>query len=73
MRLARVWKTNARVSMPTAVMPQPMRMAPTSALAAMFCGNEKIPPPTIEPTTRATRAPSFSLSEASDILHLHSE
>jgi len=41
-------------------MPQPIRMAPTSARAAMFCGNEKIPPPIIEPTTRAIKALSRS-------------
>jgi hypothetical protein len=45
--------------MPTAVMAQPISTAPTSALAAMFCGSEKIPPPIIEPTTSATSAPSL--------------
>ena len=58
--MARVWKTKARVSMPTAVMAQPMRMAPTSALAAMFCGREKMPPPIMDPTTSAVSAPSRS-------------
>ncbi|MNH09043.1 hypothetical protein D3C81_1168580 [compost metagenome] len=43
--------------MPTAVMPQPINTAPTSARAAMFCGNEKIPPPIIDPTTSAISAP----------------
>ncbi len=47
--------------MPTAVMPQPISTAPTSARAAMFCGNEKIPPPTIEPTTSAVSDPRPSL------------
>jgi len=54
-------------SIPMAVIPQPIRTAPTSALAAMFCGSEKIPPPIIEPTTSATRAPSRSFPGASDI------
>ncbi len=31
------------------------------ALAAVFCGIEKMPPPTIEPTTRAVSAPTRSL------------
>ncbi|KWV89782.1 hypothetical protein PFLmoz3_00561 [Pseudomonas fluorescens] len=46
--------------MPMAVIAQPIKMAPTSARAAMFCGNEKMPPPIIEPTTRAIRALSRS-------------
>ena len=45
---------------PTAVIAHPIRTAPTSALAAMFCGREKMPPPIIEPTTRAVSAPSRS-------------
>jgi len=49
--------------MPMAVMPQPMRIAPALALAAMFCGSEKIPPPIIEPTTSAISAPSFNCFE----------
>ena len=53
--------------MPTAVMAQPINTAPTLALAAMFCGNEKIPPPIMEPTTSATSAPSFSFPGESDI------
>ncbi|MNN98654.1 hypothetical protein D3C81_2180890 [compost metagenome] len=65
--MARVWNTNARVSMPTAVIAQPISTAPTPALAAMFCGSEKIPPPIIEPTTSATNAPSFSFPDESDI------
>ncbi|MCY1495247.1 hypothetical protein D9M68_291450 [compost metagenome] len=48
--------------MPTPVINQPIRVAPALALAAMFWGREKIPPPTIEPTTRAISAPSFNLS-----------
>ena len=46
--------------MPTAVMVQPISTAPTSARAAMFCGNENIPPPIIEPTTNAISAPKRS-------------
>jgi hypothetical protein len=42
-------------------------MAPALALAAMFCGSEKIPPPIIEPTTRATNAPSLSCFELAAI------
>jgi len=38
-------------------------MAPALALAAMFCGREKIPPPIIEPITSATSALSFSCFE----------
>ncbi|MNV98820.1 hypothetical protein D3C71_1941170 [compost metagenome] len=67
MRLARVWNTNARVSMPTAVIAQPIRIAPASALAAMFCGREKIPPPIIEPTTNAINALRRSLLGDCDI------
>jgi hypothetical protein len=48
-------------------MAQPINTAPTSALAAMFCGKENIPPPIIEPTTSATSAPSRSFPGASDI------
>ncbi|MCY1487568.1 hypothetical protein D9M68_212430 [compost metagenome] len=58
--------------MPTAVMAQPISTAPTSALAAMFCGREKIPPPTIEPTTRATNAGRRSFCADSDIANLQS-
>ncbi|MDT4883116.1 hypothetical protein FQZ97_1191310 [compost metagenome] len=47
--------------MPTPVISQPIRVAPALALAAMFCGSEKIPPPTMEPTTRAISAPTFNL------------
>ena len=39
---------------------QAMAVAPTPALAAVFCGIEKMPPPTIEPTTRAVSAPRRS-------------
>jgi len=46
--------------MPTAVIAQPINTAPTSARAAMFCGREKIPPPIIDPTTKAIRALSRS-------------
>ncbi|MNO90614.1 hypothetical protein D3C76_821380 [compost metagenome] len=53
--------------MPTAVMPQPMRTAPASARAAMFCGSEKIPPPIMEPTTSAINAPSLSFCPDSDM------
>ncbi|MNH23886.1 hypothetical protein D3C76_1077470 [compost metagenome] len=67
MRLARVWNTKARASMPTAVIPQPISTAPTSARAAMFCGKEKIPPPIIEPTTRAINAPRRSFCPDSDM------
>jgi len=49
------------------VISQPIRVAPAPALLAMFCGREKIPPPTIEPTTRAISAPSLSLFAESDI------
>lgn len=65
--MARVWNTKARVSMPTAVIAQPMRIAPVAAPEAMFCGIEKIPPPIIEPTTKAVRAPSLSLLESWDM------
>ena len=46
--------------MPTAVTSHAMRIAPTPADAAMFCGREKIPPPIIDPTTSAVSAPSLS-------------
>ncbi|CAG9259335.1 hypothetical protein PUN4_330134 [Paraburkholderia unamae] len=61
LRSASVWNTNASMSMPTAVIAQPISTAPASALTAMFCGREKMPPPTIDPTTRAVSAPSRSL------------
>jgi hypothetical protein len=32
----------------------------------MFCGREKMPPPTIDPTTSATSAPSLSLFDDAD-------
>jgi hypothetical protein len=32
----------------------------------MFCGKEKIPPPTIDPTTSAISAPSLSLFDDAD-------
>ncbi|MNS51892.1 hypothetical protein D3C72_845910 [compost metagenome] len=51
--------------MPTAVIPQPISTAPTSARAAMFCGSEKIPPPIIEPTTNAISAPRRSFCPGS--------
>ncbi len=54
--------------MPTPVISQPMRVAPALALAAMFCGSEKIPPPTMEPTTSAISAPRRSLLVESDML-----
>ncbi|MNF06187.1 hypothetical protein D3C80_2060870 [compost metagenome] len=60
--MARVWNTNASINMPTPVINQPIRVAPALALAAMFWGREKIPPPTMEPTTRAINAPTFNLS-----------
>ena len=47
--------------MPTPVISQAIAVAPTPALAAVFCGIEKMPPPTIEPTTRAVSAPTRSL------------
>jgi hypothetical protein len=53
--------------MPTAVMAQPISTAPTSALAAMFCGSEKIPPPIIEPTTKCNQCTEFSFPGESDI------
>jgi len=54
--------------MPTAVIAQPIRIAPASALAAMFCGREKIPPPIIEPTTNAINALRRSLLGDCDII-----
>ena len=40
--------------MPSPVMPQASSVAAGAALAAMFCGMEKMPPATMEPTTSAT-------------------
>jgi hypothetical protein len=53
--------------MPTPVINQPTSVAPALALAAMFCGREKIPPPTMEPTTSAINAPRRSFCVESDI------
>lgn len=53
--------------MPTPVISQPIRVAPALALAAMFWGSEKIPPPTMEPTTSAISAPRRSFCVESDI------
>lgn len=44
--------------MPMPVINQASAVAPTPALAAAFCGMEKMPPPTIEPTTSAVSAPT---------------
>ena len=47
--------------MPSPVMPQASSVAAGAALAAMFCGMEKMPPATMEPTTSATSGASFNL------------
>lgn len=55
-RLASAWNTKASISMPAPLTAQPISAAAGPALRATFCGNEKMPAPTIEPTTRAVNA-----------------
>ncbi|MNV03417.1 hypothetical protein D3C71_936810 [compost metagenome] len=63
-RLARFWNTNASISMPSPLIAQPSNAAPGPALRAMFCGREKMPAPTIDPTTSAVSAGRPSRSDA---------
>ena len=45
----------------TAAARELMARVPGLKAAAVFCGSEKMPPPTIEPTTNAVKAPRRSL------------
>ena len=54
--MARAWNTKASISMPAPLTAQPISAAAGPALRATFCGSEKMPAPTIEPTTSAVSA-----------------
>jgi len=60
--------TKANASMPTAVIAHPINTAAPAARSAIFCGNEKIPPPIIDPTTNAINALSRSFCVCCDIV-----
>ncbi len=56
-----VWKTKASISMPTPAMAQAI-MAPNGPVSrAKVCGSEKMPAPTIDPTTIAVRVQTENL------------
>ena len=64
LRWARLWNTKASISMPPPAIIQAM-MAPKPPLARpKVAGREKIPAPTIDPTTSAVRAATLSFPSA---------
>ena len=62
LRTARDWKTKASISMPPPATSQ-AAMAPKGPVAAPNrAGSEKIPAPTMDPTTMAVRVPRENFS-----------
>jgi hypothetical protein len=62
LRMARVWKTNASISMPVPATTQAMMVPVTPVAVANRAGKENTPAPTIDPTTIAVRVGSVILA-----------